>query len=119
MAFDPHFNSDDIDVEPPSPEVGGGQGKRSLERLIADAPLDRISTKRTVRGLKFANAEVATTRNHRDRWVARFNTFRTHTLGQDIAKPFTFETVIRFFDAIIGKYRHYFASVLPPQAGVR
>ena len=97
------FDSSDIDFgEPDIDPSDCFIGQKSIDAIIANAPQDRIASKRTLKTLQFAQGAPGT-RQSQKLWVRRFEAFREHTLGNDPTTPFTGPEVIRFFDSIIGK----------------
>lgn len=98
------FNSSDLEFdEDPVPAAGHRRpGQASIDKMIADAEKDRISSKKTVKQLKLHSAAPGTEKS-RSLWITRFNAFREHVLRQSIDVPFTGSDIIRFLDTIISK----------------
>lgn len=103
-SSDLDFSSDD-DLQPARHKIG----QASIDKIIADADQDRISSKRTLKKLQFGGA-APMTHYTQSLWVARFNAFRERSLHQSPDTPFSGADMIRFMDSIIGK-----VSRPPPQ----
>ncbi|KAK4499653.1 hypothetical protein PRZ48_010171 [Zasmidium cellare] len=97
------FDSSDVvsaddDIQLPSRRIG----QKSIEKILENAADNRLSSKKTVKQMKFGNG-AAGTRIAQTLWVKRFETYREHTLKQDIKKPFSGDDLIRFFTSMIDK----------------
>ena len=100
MADGDDFDSSDLDFEQDGPRRPN-LGQASIEKIIASAQEDRLSSKRTVRQLDW-HATAPGTSSARSLWVQRFEAFREHALHQNLKDPFTGDDVIRFLDSIMG-----------------
>ncbi|KAI3398505.1 hypothetical protein diail_9029 [Diaporthe ilicicola] len=100
------FNSSDVEFDDdPSPELNERlYGQESIDRMIADAQKDRISSKKTVKQLRFQGV-APKSQSYQSLWTRRFEAFRQHVLQQSPDVPFTGTDMIRFFDSIIGKIK--------------
>lgn len=96
------FNSSDIEFEDESPVLTDRlYGQASIDKMIASAQEDRLSSKKSFKQLKF-NAKAPGTQATQSLWVRRFEAFREHVLHQSNSTPFTGQDLVRFFDTIIG-----------------
>lgn len=88
-------------------------GQASIERIIASAAEDRVSSKKTLKNLQL-HSRAPGTEGEYSLWIARFNAFREHTLRQSLDTPFTGADMIRFFDCMIGRPPLLLLPRLPP-----
>lgn len=79
------------------------RGQASIAKMKETAEQDRMSSKRTVKGLQLQSL-VPSTEKKMSLWVQRFEAFREFVLQQSIHTPFTGDDLIRFFDVIISAY---------------
>ena len=79
-------------------------GRVSLEKITNAAQQDRYTTKRTAKHLEYGQG-VASTQRGQQLWVARFNTFRKHTLQKTADLTPSGEHIFRFIDGMIDKVR--------------
>lgn len=101
--MDDDFNSSDVDFGPPETDKRGrAVGQESIDQIIQNSAVNRLASKKRVKQLQFGYG-APSYRFAQDLWVRRFNTYRQHTLRQDLTIPFTGEDLIRFFDSVIGK----------------
>lgn len=104
-AMDPDFHSSDVEYEPAVSKRKEFEfaGKASIDRMVEDAPKDRVTSKRTVKQLEFGRGAIGT-RYQQALWVNRFEHFRKDTLKQSLDVPFTCDDMLRFLDSILGEY---------------
>ena len=95
------FNSSDVEFSPVKSKRRN-VGQQSIEDIIRDATQDRLESKKTYKQLEFGFGAPGT-REKQDLWIQRFEAYREHTLGHDLASPFDGESIARFFDSIMGK----------------
>ncbi|KAJ5522257.1 hypothetical protein N7527_006372 [Penicillium freii] len=99
--MDDDFNSSDVDFGPPETDKRGrAVGQESIDQIIQNSAVNRLASKKRVKQLQFGYG-APSYRFAQDLWVRRFNTYRQHTLRQDLTIPFTGEDLIRFFDSVI------------------
>lgn len=92
----------------PTKRGRGRPGQASIDKIIADADKDRVSSLEALEGLKFETGPPGV-RAIKSLWTARFNAFRTHVLQQSLDVPFTGTDIIRFLDSVIGSYNIAFS----------
>lgn len=96
------FNSSDIEFDDESAVLTDRlYGQASIDKMIATAQEDRLSSKKSFKQLKL-NAAAPGTRYSQSLWVRRFEAFRENVLHQPNSTPFTGQDLVRFFETIIG-----------------
>ena len=98
--MDEEFNASDIESEAPVPSFFRETAQRNLQRLLENAPKDRMETKKASKQLEHGLGAPSTQWNQL-LWANRFNAFLEHPLQEPLDRPFTGDHIFAFVDSII------------------